>query len=532
MNSISAPRWTDEDELNESMSLSPVEREQVYSDLFGCCDGSGPQHPRRPIRQLASSTSSSTSNSDRRRNILLKKRSSSGESSSHSSRGGGGGSRLSLASSSSSAAAKAPSTSSASVSFNSDDDEVVVRAAAIHNNSGSSHVLQQATPQNNESLKQEERLDISQAIEAAAMLRMVEAIDGMKPNSGSGGATSKKPNNAAYMEAMRYNPKLVNFDTETKLPVFLWRENGSPEAAAARVCSYWNLRKKLFEDSSNGRSIYTRKNTSTTATTTNTSSSSSGQFCRPVTLRDGIMKEEDIRFLKSGALQFLPNDSQGRTVLYFDKEAYKHPKEYSRVCLNRCIFYMLHRAMTKNIVDDATSGEEDADDGMNNVRMMAQHHRQQNDVVLVCNFKNYDASHFDRKCFKTLMEMINFCLPIRIVAQHYCYGSKRSAFQLVLPTLKSLMGPTLRQRLCTHTGTPAVIASSLAEFGVIHVPAVLGGQFVPIPCSEWVEQSQKKELHRQMLRSSSTASDTASSSPSKSSTKTPSKLKSTWNRAA
>jgi hypothetical protein len=74
-----------------------------------------------------------------------------------------------------------------------------------------------------------------------------------------------------------------------------------------------------------------------------------------------------------------------------------------------------------------------------------------------------------------------------------------------------------------------MIAESLASFGILYVPPVLGGKYVPIPYTEWIEQSREKELHQHLYRTSH-ASDTAVSS--KAPVNLPSKLKSTWNRAA
>lgn len=74
------------------------------------------------------------------------------------------------------------------------------------------------------------------------------------------------------------------------------------------------------------------------------------------------------------------------------------------------------------------------------------------------------------------MEMLNFCIPNRIVAVHYCYGGKRSAFDSVLPTIKLLMGSSLRQRLCLHTeiNRRNGIARCLhEEYGITHIPESL-----------------------------------------------------------
>jgi hypothetical protein len=73
------------------------------------------------------------------------------------------------------------------------------------------------------------------------------------------------------------------------------------------------------------------------------------------------------------------------------------------------------------------------------------------------------------------MDMINHCIPLKVVALHYCYGSKRSAFDLILPTIKQVMGPNLRRRLRLHIGEDKEIMADLKDYGIEHVHKSVGG---------------------------------------------------------
>ena len=140
-------------------------------------------------------------------------------------------------------------------------------------------------------------------LETAASVRLVEEIESIPER--------KK---AAYTEAMIKCPKLIS--RETNLKHFLRREDCNPDAAADRIVRHWTLRKKLFGASS----------------------------FHPMTLtEDGALDDNDIVLLKTGCLQFLPNDRQGRTVLYLNKSAY-NPKKHPRNTFLRCLFYMLSSA--------------------------------------------------------------------------------------------------------------------------------------------------------------------------------------------
>mmetsp|Transcript_30075 Transcript_30075/g.49929 ORF Transcript_30075/g.49929 Transcript_30075/m.49929 type:complete len:410 (-) Transcript_30075:81-1310(-) len=241
----------------------------------------------------------------------------------------------------------------------------------------------------------------------------------------------------AYLEAMRHHPKqLCDPTQETKLERFLARERGNVQAAADRVCAYWKLRKSLFGGGG--------------PETAAAASSGGGS---------SMMKlmEDDLRLLQSGVLRFLPNDSQGRRVLFLD--ATLAHKKHSRESLLKCLFVMFHQAAILGQNEEVTTKTTTT--------------TQSTDVVVVCNYKYYDAAHFDRKGFKRRMEMINHCLPIKVAAMHFCYGNRKSALELVLPSMKQLMGPSLRQRLCLHVGcSQAILTESLAKYG-IHYPCTV-----------------------------------------------------------
>ena len=115
----------------------------------------------------------------------------------------------------------------------------------------------------------------------------------------------------AYMEAKRVVPHLVA--TESDPLKFLRCVNiMNSQNAAQRIARYWRVRCHLFGE----------------------------RAFRPMTsTSDGALTETDRDFLRTGMLAFLPNDSQGRTVLCVDiSRRLDHAPEVRR----RVIFYMAH----------------------------------------------------------------------------------------------------------------------------------------------------------------------------------------------
>ena len=71
--------------------------------------------------------------------------------------------------------------------------------------------------------------------------------------------------------------------------------------------------------------------------------------------------------------------------------------------------------------------------------------------------------------------MVSACLPIKVTSIHVCYTMKRSAFEWVLPVIKQLMGPHLRQRLLLHVGGDKEIITDLQRYGLRKMHKSVGG---------------------------------------------------------
>ena len=91
-----------------------------------------------------------------------------------------------------------------------------------------------------------------------------------------------------------------------------------------------------------------------------------------------------------------------------------------------------------------------------------------------------------------MVEMINHCTTLRVVALHYCYTSSKSAIDLVLPTKKQVMGSDLRLRLRLHIGGDKEIMMGLMEYGILHLDKALGGTLELD--GDWVEDRIRQEL--------------------------------------
>jgi hypothetical protein len=122
----------------------------------------------------------------------------------------------------------------------------------------------------------------------------------------------------AFTEAYEQNRDLVERESD---PVkFVRCESGNVEAAAGRLVSYWEERKKAFQE----------------------------RFLLPLVITgDGALDEASIDVLSTGYMVFLPDDAKGRSVLYLDYEVDLEQGLQGmelRVPRDRVRFYMLQRA--------------------------------------------------------------------------------------------------------------------------------------------------------------------------------------------
>jgi hypothetical protein len=122
----------------------------------------------------------------------------------------------------------------------------------------------------------------------------------------------------AVTEALEKNRELV--ERESDPLKFLRCENGSVEAAAGRLVSYWEERKKAFQD----------------------------RFLLPLVITgDGALDEASIEVMSTGYMVFLPDDAKGRSVLYLDYDVDVEQGLYGmekRAPRDKVRFYMLQRA--------------------------------------------------------------------------------------------------------------------------------------------------------------------------------------------
>lgn len=125
---------------------------------------------------------------------------------------------------------------------------------------------------------------------------------------------------AAYLEAIGKAPNLVELESS---PIrFLRSEKWDAWAAAKRLCAYWEKRKALFQD----------------------------RAFRPLSQAcDGALNEADLECLNTGCLILLPNDSMGRSVIFFDRSKLKPHMFLATETRLRCLYYFLNVACENEV---------------------------------------------------------------------------------------------------------------------------------------------------------------------------------------
>jgi hypothetical protein len=117
----------------------------------------------------------------------------------------------------------------------------------------------------------------------------------------------------AYLQAMRKCPQLIRSESDPYR--FLQHENWKPDKAAELLARHWKLRLDLFGEE---RAFLPLKDLS----------------------GNGALNEQAIRIIASGFSAFLPNDVEGRTVLFVNHKGNRRG-DGSRF---RVMFYMLQKA--------------------------------------------------------------------------------------------------------------------------------------------------------------------------------------------
>mmetsp|Transcript_8831 Transcript_8831/g.20428 ORF Transcript_8831/g.20428 Transcript_8831/m.20428 type:complete len:305 (-) Transcript_8831:209-1123(-) len=226
-----------------------------------------------------------------------------------------------------------------------------------------------------------------------------------------------------YMEAMSKCPDVVA--SESNRMQFLRYEDYRPEAAARHLVEYWRYRNSVF-----------------------------GSELAYLPLSKTGALREDCEVLSAGVWSELPDDSEGRAVLYYDRA--KGDAVVKKDGIHRVMFYSVNQLLQRESA-------------------------QKNGIVMVIDVRSmYDIKSFDRKLDRRKVDLFINALPVRIRALHVCCTGHRSILDFICPMFKKMVGKDLRHRMVLHNGDPEDIVASLEDYGLSSniLPDQLGGTFV------------------------------------------------------
>ena len=120
---------------------------------------------------------------------------------------------------------------------------------------------------------------------------------------------------------------------------------------------------------------------------------------------------------------------------------------------------------------------------------------QRNGVVILHDFKSYDISRgFDRHFTKTILDMLDCCLPHRTVAQHCFFGSAgANLWSVIGPPIKFLASKQARLRTVVHGGSNMELIASVQAYNIPKqsMPACLGGDVRDQVFKVWLDHHLK-----------------------------------------
>jgi CRAL/TRIO domain len=165
----------------------------------------------------------------------------------------------------------------------------------------------------------------------------------------------------------------------------------------------------------------------------------------------GALKDDAVA-LSAGFVHNTGVDDSGRSVILMlpAKMAACAASRESKV---RAVWYVIHSVLAEN----ETS--------------------QKKGIVFISSPRDVQLHNFDRIQMKMMMESLHGCLPVRLSAIRIC---RPPAFiSIILPIVKLLMGPVLRERIRFHKGSPIKVMTSLESCGLSKsaIPEHLGGEF-------------------------------------------------------
>lgn len=237
-------------------------------------------------------------------------------------------------------------------------------------------------------------------------------------------AMDRVPNvqKAAYLEALKFAPHLIK--TESNPVWFLDYDAFNYSAAALRLACYWKERREVFGD----------------------------RAFLPLAILAGecVYDKEAMRALRNGSLVLLPNDSNGRTVIYHDD--YKM-RRLSVNVQTQLLFYL------------------------NFVAMRNPQSRKEGFVLLA----NVDSIACNDEANKIAINIGRRIMPMRVHSTHiFCKESLEGIFPIANQHSRCISNQTTYIHLFR---TPEERADKLLPFGLYkeRLPSFLGGSWEMVP---------------------------------------------------
>ncbi len=240
-----------------------------------------------------------------------------------------------------------------------------------------------------------------------------------------------------FEEALSLVPHLV--EQESPSIRFLRCENFCPEKAAQRLVKYWETRMILFED----------------------------KAFLPMRL-DGALRDDIETMRAVPDLHFITGkDEHGRLILFTNKARLDFAR-YSRLSVNRVIWYHVHIHM------------EDIE-------------TQRLGMVGVGLCRVNSPKQFDRRQTKMFYVLVLDALPIKYKCAHICHPP--AFFNIVLfPVIKHIMGKDLRLHTKTHDGSEEKVLVELEKYGIKRqkIFRCMGGTY-DLHIDEWLDERRRVE---------------------------------------
>jgi len=264
---------------------------------------------------------------------------------------------------------------------------------------------------------------------------------------------------APYLEARMRCPQSI-FDYECPPELFLRACRWDPWQAARRIVEYWKERVHVFGPE---RAYLPLIAVSTAplvgdnmAENGNESSSSAATSADPsakpsLTMSKSALTETEVEILETGSIQLLPPDSDGRSVLFFDRSRLQSHHHHMTMPRLRVVWYMLQKAVLAGSTVGrrrSTPGTKTGDGGLEE--------DQQHSIVVLALLVRPPGSGYDLQ-FPRWCVRLPSCLPIAVHSIHLLTLPSESGsgrlLQMVVSTAMNMLGGYFGKKAMLHHGS-------------------------------------------------------------------------------